>query len=638
MSVEAFALIQQSPLLLRIGWTLVHTLWLGCAAGLLLGAALLAIPRHHARARYAALCIALGAITLTPAVLFPLVHPSPEQSTVSATAAESTTIAAPATTAALATSQAQDVDQAMYPAYQRIALAQAAQASPWQRWINRATRGASAVLPWAVLVWLAGATLLSIRELGGYVACHRLRRVQVSPAPATLSEEVARLVTMLAVRVPVRVLESMRVKVPCVVGWLRPVLLMPVGLASGLSVQQIESIIVHELAHIRRYDFLVNLLQAVAESLLFFHPLVWVISRRIRLEREHCCDEAVIAWGANPDEYAHSLLELVRLSRSGTPLVVSAADGWRSVRARVARLMGDARPPEHGRWPLAMVVMAAVIGAVVLSARAEHADRSVLAVLGRLSPQQAVVIDPGPLWQDTTWGFGLSSASQLSWGTGWTRAVVSAAQCLRIWYAHLSLPVDVSAYPIAVLTYRASNLHPDDRYVIWMADHPGRSDRGIEPFRHQDLILDGRIHQLRRDLRELSPSGPILAVAMGVQSGAVLPAELELLQLHFERAPGQGPNQTVTDGQPIQIQVVNGEGTPVQGASATVDAERPNWRRSAITGPDGKASVTPLRNGDRDDHVLSVARAGHVPVRLLVSGKVPSSPRITLPRDFAKTE
>ena len=94
------------------------------------------------------------------------------------------------------------------------------------------------------------------------------------------------------------------VEVPTVIGWLRPVVLMPASALSGMGPQQLEAILAHELAHIRRHDYLVNLLQTVVETLLFYHPAVWWLSGRIRVERENCCDDLAVSLCGDPYAYA----------------------------------------------------------------------------------------------------------------------------------------------------------------------------------------------------------------------------------------------------------------------------------------------------------------------------------------------
>ena len=115
------------------------------------------------------------------------------------------------------------------------------------------------------------------------------------PRPVFWQERLDRLARALRLSRPVALLESCLAEVPVVIGYVRPVILMPVGLLAGLPAGQVESILLHELAHIRRHDYLVNLLQTSVEGLLFYHPAVWWISGVIRAERENCCDDLVVA-------------------------------------------------------------------------------------------------------------------------------------------------------------------------------------------------------------------------------------------------------------------------------------------------------------------------------------------------------
>src|SRR6185436_4431619 len=123
----------------------------------------------------------------------------------------------------------------------------------------------------------------------------------------------------------VRLVESAAVDVPSVVGWLRPAILLPISSLTGLTHQQLEMVLAHELAHIRRHDFLVNALQSVAETLLFYHPAAWWISRQIRIERENCCDDLAVATCGDAIQYARTLAQLEELRAVAAPAV--AANG-----------------------------------------------------------------------------------------------------------------------------------------------------------------------------------------------------------------------------------------------------------------------------------------------------------------------
>jgi uncharacterized protein (TIGR03435 family) len=143
-----------------------------------------------------------------------------------------------------------------------------------------------------------------------------------------------------------------------VVGWLRPVVLLPVGVLAGLSVEQVEAVLVHELAHIRRHDYLVNIMQSMAEAFLFYHPAVWWISGHIRAERELCCDDSAVSVAGDAANYARTLAELASL-QSVRPGVAMAVTGG-SLTQRIARLLGQPETPPS-TLPIAVVTLALIV-------------------------------------------------------------------------------------------------------------------------------------------------------------------------------------------------------------------------------------------------------------------------------------
>jgi beta-lactamase regulating signal transducer with metallopeptidase domain len=160
-----------------------------------------------------------------------------------------------------------------------------------------------------VLVWLSGAVVFWVRLAGGWLLATRLRST-VGPAPADWQSVLNRLKASVGVYRPIRLLVSVAVQFPTVIVWLRPVVLMPIGACTGLPAEHVEMLIIHELAHIRRHDYLVNMLQGIAEALLFYHPAVWWISGQIRHERELCCGDFVVRVTGDVLTYARALTEL----------------------------------------------------------------------------------------------------------------------------------------------------------------------------------------------------------------------------------------------------------------------------------------------------------------------------------------
>ena len=136
----------------------------------------------------------------------------------------------------------------------------------------------------------------------------------------------------------VALLESTAVSVPMVVGWLQPVVLVPASVLTGLPPSQLAAVLAHELAHVRRHDYLVNLLQTAVETLLFYHPAVWWVSAQVRRERENCCDDLAVAVCGDRLGYARALANLEGLRAPASPLVLAASGG--SLVERIRRLVG----------------------------------------------------------------------------------------------------------------------------------------------------------------------------------------------------------------------------------------------------------------------------------------------------------
>ncbi len=215
--------------------------------------------------------------------------------------------------------------------------------------------------PWIVVGWLTGVCLLSVRFLAGYFAARRLARKNTRRLAAVFEQRLTELGRRLGVRRAVRLLESTLVRVPTAIGIVRPVILVPAGIATGMPSDQLDSLLAHELAHIRRADSLVNLVQALVETLLFYHPAVWWVSGRVRTERENACDDLAVEATGNAVAYARALLELAERRRAVPLLAVAASGGhlWN----RIQRLVDPARPEASAspRWLAGGLVLTAVL-------------------------------------------------------------------------------------------------------------------------------------------------------------------------------------------------------------------------------------------------------------------------------------
>lgn len=281
------------------GWALIHFLWQGTVIAAVL-AVVLAVMRHRdARLRYAAGCCALIVMS----------------------------ICVPATTAWLnRSSRDAAVQIEKLPGSHQVLSVASAQTS----WKDAATVWLDAHLVLLEAAWALGVVLLLLRLLGGWYVMRR--RILLS---TPLDYPLSRLMSKMEMSGTVHLLESAIVNTPQVFGWLRPVILIPAATLAQLSPEQLEAILAHELAHIRRRDFMVNLLQLVAESLFFYHPAVWWVSSRIREERELCCDDIAVEACTDRLCYTRALLLLEQMR---APMALAATGG--NLRTRVERLVG----------------------------------------------------------------------------------------------------------------------------------------------------------------------------------------------------------------------------------------------------------------------------------------------------------
>src|SRR6185369_10669002 len=322
----------------RLGWTLLHFLWQGIlVAALYALARALAGGRISARGRYALACAALLAMTAAPA----LTYWSLGNSEQAARIGDLTDWGAKQIAAGVAYSPITD---------------------PWQQ-----------AMPGIVMAWFAGAAACSLRLLMGLISVAALRRSRPAPVLTEWQQTLDRLIERMHVSRRVRLLPTDRVDSPSVIGWLRPGILAPVGVLCGLAPEQVEALLAHELAHVRRHDYLVNVLQGIAESLLFYHPAVWWLSHQIRAEREHCCDDLAVAASGDALVYARALAELESMRPAHFKAALSANDG--SLLRRIRRLINPVaahRPAGwEAAWSLAALLLLGIAGTAVTGAQGQ---------------------------------------------------------------------------------------------------------------------------------------------------------------------------------------------------------------------------------------------------------------------------
>ena len=294
-----------SPEVMRpAGWALLHFVWQGTALAAL--AAVAMAPFRKASARYVLAVAALVLMFAAPVATFSYYR--------SADAISTWTPSTPTTVLS---------QVAAWKAPSHVA----------------ATTGSNApdLFPVVVQLWLIGVAIFSMRSAGGFFLLERMRRRQSVPVSTELREICSELQNRLGLTRVIRCAQCQWLDAPAVIGWFRPTVFLPLTALTGLSDQQLQAVIAHELAHIKRLDSFVNAFQVVVETLLFYHPAVWWLNRRIRLERENCCDDAAIALCGNALEYARALT-MMEEWRVAPALAMAANRGPLS--ARIMRLLG----------------------------------------------------------------------------------------------------------------------------------------------------------------------------------------------------------------------------------------------------------------------------------------------------------
>ncbi len=318
-----------------LGWTLVHTLWQAALFAVLLGLALVLLRKYSARTRYVVAIGVLCAFCVTTVLTFAQLYQGP-----AAISATTTTIEPAASTGTPSLAEpTTDVAEITISTAPETSVATTSGASVSTSFWNRMITYYDTHLPLIVTLWLMGVLILQLRFLGQLAFLQRLKNYGTERFPARLAPMLQELEDRLGITKPVRYLTSFRVSSPFTAGWLRPAVLFPGGLLGELDEAQLRTIIAHELAHIKRYDFLVNLIQTLLCILFFYHPAVWWISARIDEEREHCCDDLAIEATGEPVGYARTLLQLKEAELSNSSLAMGFFGKGDGFKDRITRLL-----------------------------------------------------------------------------------------------------------------------------------------------------------------------------------------------------------------------------------------------------------------------------------------------------------
>jgi TonB family protein len=326
-----------SPFLYSLALTLIHFIWQGALVALTLKFVLLFIDNNRPQLRYGLSSLAMFCNLVLPIVTFVVIY-QPDQLIL------------------LGQMETLGIQQT-FPSTTHMS------STIWSQELAN-------YLPYLSVFWLAAVSLLASKLFIEIYSVNQLNRHAAKPVIGALEARFNYLVSTLSITSSPRLFISLKVSVPMAIGWLKPVVIIPAAMISGLSPAQLDMLILHELAHIRRHDYFVNFLQTLIETFLFFHPGVLWISNQMRNEREYCSDDIAVQHCGNPIAYAHTLADVASLNhhickdrKHSIPNLAMAASGG-DLKQRVIRLVDQqscSSNNDTGKWLASVVVILSVM-------------------------------------------------------------------------------------------------------------------------------------------------------------------------------------------------------------------------------------------------------------------------------------
>ena len=271
--------------LYALGWTVIHSLWQGTLLAVLLSVFMMALEKQSARLRYEIACGAMFTMLMMALATF-IIYLDQDPNMMEITVA---LIGESANSSVTIINQESNFLQSNFQTVVAFFDEQ---------------------LPLIVNVWLIGFLFFLFRMTGGFIHLRQLRHQDNFPVDKSLQNKLDQLIRRSPLKRSVKVMESALVKVPILLGHLKPLILIPVGTINLLTEEEVEAILAHELAHIIRRDFSMNIFFTLIEILFYYHPGVWLMAATIRSEREHCCDDLALYLCKNPLAYARALYKL----------------------------------------------------------------------------------------------------------------------------------------------------------------------------------------------------------------------------------------------------------------------------------------------------------------------------------------
>lgn len=323
-----------NPYFYSLALTLIHFIWQGCLVAFALKSALTLTSNKKPQLRYAFASLSMLTCLILPLITFAIIY-QPDHN-------------------ALALSNN------LMPLFETSTGQSPNSNNYWAANIVE-------FLPYISVVWLSIVMLLTFKLLIEVYMVNQLPKQSIIPTDAKLSARFLQLVEKMQLSTTPRLLVSLKTDVPMAIGWLKPVILLPASMLSGLTPTQLEMLILHELAHIRRHDYLVNFIQTLVALLLFFHPAVQWISKQMRNEREYCSDDIAVQYCGDAIAYAHTLADTAMLCNKHRhhtiPNMAMAASGG-DLKQRVIRLVDHHCTPSNdvGKWLAGSTIVVAIFG------------------------------------------------------------------------------------------------------------------------------------------------------------------------------------------------------------------------------------------------------------------------------------
>ena len=348
-------------LIRAIGWTIFHSLWQGTIISVILCSAFFVASKKSAQLRYYFALAALFVMFIVSTAIFIQEYNSTNKTNLSIT--ELKLFSSP--------------EESKFSSEETAGIVNP-ESDIIENLKNLFSKNISAV----VTFWILGFLVLSSRFLGGLFYVQKLRAEKILPAESHWHYRVKELSGKLKIQKAVALFESAKVKVPVAVGYLKPMILLPLGMLNGLPADQVEAIIIHELVHIKRYDFVLNLIQIFIETILFYHPAAWWISSIIKNERENCCDDITLNLCGGSLVYFKALFNLQQICSEENSLALAAVGKRNQLFRRINRMNSNNKNTSFGaKFAVfaSLLVLIAVVSIYSTSAAKDNQRKNFIA-------------------------------------------------------------------------------------------------------------------------------------------------------------------------------------------------------------------------------------------------------------------